>query len=201
MSIGEPRHPVPEFVGRIIAEHTDEFSRYPPNEGTPELRAAIADWLVLRYGVTIDPETGITALNGTREGLFNAGLALSPERKRRAGRSCWFPIPSIRPTAPPPSRRAPSSSRCRRPPRPAFLPDYAALPAALLDRVTLCYVCSPSNPQGAVAGGDYLRDLLALAERHDFRVLADECYSEIYRDAPPPGALAAARRRELIPSG
>jgi aspartate/methionine/tyrosine aminotransferase len=73
-----------------------------------------------------------------------------------------------------------------------FLPDYAALPPALLDRVTLCYICSPSNPQGAVASEAYLRDLLALAERHDFRVLADECYSEIYRDAPPPGALAAA---------
>jgi aspartate/methionine/tyrosine aminotransferase len=73
-----------------------------------------------------------------------------------------------------------------------FLPDFAALPPALLDRVTLAYLCSPSNPQGAVADAGTLARLVALAERHDFRILADECYSEIYPDAPPPGALAAA---------
>ncbi len=73
-----------------------------------------------------------------------------------------------------------------------FLPDYAALPPALLDRVTLCYVCSPANPQGSVADAAWWRALIALAERHDFRILADECYAEIYRDAPPPGALEVA---------
>ncbi len=73
-----------------------------------------------------------------------------------------------------------------------FLPDYAALPPALLDRVTLCYLCSPANPQGAVADAGYWRGLIALAERHDFRILADECYAEIYRDTPPPGALEIA---------
>ena len=74
-----------------------------------------------------------------------------------------------------------------------FLPDYAALPAATLDRVSLAYVCSPSNPQGAVADEAYWRTIFELAERHDFIVLADECYSEIWRGAPPPGALEVAR--------
>ena len=73
-----------------------------------------------------------------------------------------------------------------------FLPDYGALPPALLDKVGLCYLCSPSNPQGAVADTGYWRRLIALAERHDFRILADECYSEIYRDTAPPGALEVA---------
>jgi aspartate/methionine/tyrosine aminotransferase len=73
-----------------------------------------------------------------------------------------------------------------------FLPDYAALPAETLDRVTLAYICSPANPQGAVADMAWWHGLLALAERHDFRLLADECYAEIYRDKPPPGALQAA---------
>jgi aspartate/methionine/tyrosine aminotransferase len=72
------------------------------------------------------------------------------------------------------------------------LPDYASLDPALLDRVSLCYLCSPANPQGAVADRDYWQELIALAERHDFRILADECYSEIYRDSPPPGALEVA---------
>jgi aspartate/methionine/tyrosine aminotransferase len=73
------------------------------------------------------------------------------------------------------------------------LPDYASLPPALLDRVALAYICSPANPQGAVADRGYWTTLLALAERHDFVVVADECYSEVYRDAPPDGALAAAK--------
>ena len=73
-----------------------------------------------------------------------------------------------------------------------FLPDYAALPPETLDRVTLAYACSPSNPQGAVASREWWRALLDLAERHDFAVIADECYSEIWREAPPPGVLEVA---------
>jgi N-succinyldiaminopimelate aminotransferase len=73
-----------------------------------------------------------------------------------------------------------------------FLPDFGALPTALLDRTAIVYICSPANPQGAVASTAYWANLLALAEKHDFYVFADECYSEIWRSAPPPGILAAA---------
>ena len=72
------------------------------------------------------------------------------------------------------------------------MPDYASLPADILDRTALVYLCSPANPQGAVASRDYLADLLHLAEKHDFILLADECYSEIWRDAAPAGALQVA---------
>jgi N-succinyldiaminopimelate aminotransferase len=74
-----------------------------------------------------------------------------------------------------------------------FLPDYGSLPAEVLDRTAIAYLCSPANPQGSVASRDYWADLIALAEKHDFRIFADECYSEIWRDAPPPGALEVAK--------
>ncbi len=74
----------------------------------------------------------------------------------------------------------------------SFLPDYAGLPGDLLDRTAAVYVCSPANPQGAVADEAWWRDLLALAERHDFQIFSDECYSEIWYDTPPSGVLAAA---------
>ena len=64
----------------------------------------------------------------------------------------------------------------------------------VLDRVAVLYLCSPSNPQGAVASRDYWAELIALAERHDFRIFADECYAEIYRDSPPVGVLQVAQR-------
>ncbi|MFO1142176.1 MAG: aminotransferase class I/II-fold pyridoxal phosphate-dependent enzyme [Amaricoccus sp.] len=192
MTIGEPRHPLPEMVGRIVAEHAAEFAKYPPNDGLPELRAAIAGWLARRYRVSVDPDTRVFPLNGTREGLFNAALALCPETKGGGRPLVLMPNPFYQPYG-----AAALAAGAKPVPVPAtaetgFLPDYAALPPALLDRVALCYVCSPANPQGAVASIGYLRQLLALAERHDFLVLADECYAEIWRGASPPGAFEAA---------
>jgi aspartate/methionine/tyrosine aminotransferase len=191
MSIGEPQHGVPELVARIVAQHASEFGRYPPNEGAPDLLAAIGDWLGTRYGVTVGPER-LIALNGTREGLFNAALALSPETKAGKRPAVLMPNPFYQCYAA--AARACGAEPVQVPATETtgFLPDFGALDAALLDRLTLCYVCSPSNPQGAVASADYWRALLALAERHDFRILADECYSEIYRDEPPPGILEVA---------
>ena len=81
MTIGEPRHAFPAFVSDVLAQSVAGFSKYPVNEGTPELRAAMADWVRLRYGVGLNPETQIMALNGTREGLYNAAMALCPEIK------------------------------------------------------------------------------------------------------------------------
>lgn len=192
MTIGEPKHPLPAVVAELVAAHAAEFALYPPNDGTPELRRAIAGWIGRRHGLAIDPETQVMPLNGTREGLFAAALALSPEVKAGGRPVVLMPNPfyqaygaaALAVGAEPVAVPATAAT--------GFLPDYAALPPALLDRVTLCYICSPSNPQGAVAGEAWLGTLLALAERHDFRVMADECYSDIYRDAPPPGVLAAA---------
>ena len=55
------------------------------------------------------------------------------------------------------------------------------------------FLCSPANPQGAIAGIDYLKNAIRLARRHDFVLVIDECYSEIYDRDPPPGALEAAQ--------
>ena len=79
------------------------------------------------------------------------------------------------------------------------LPDYAALPSDILDRTAIVYICSPANPQGAVASREYWRGLLALAEKHDFRIFADECYSEIYRGEAPAGALEVATEKGADP--
>ena len=192
MTIGEPKHPMPEIIARTIAEHAGEFALYPPNEGAPDLRAAITDWIAGRHGVALDPETQVIPLNGTREGLFNAAIALSPEHKAGQWPAILMPNPFYQ------AYGAAALAVGAEPiPVPAtaatgFLPDFSSLPKAVLDRVTLCYLCSPSNPQGAVADAAYWRDLIALAEHHDFRILADECYGEIYRDTAPPGGLAMA---------
>lgn len=191
MTIGEPRHAMPDFLGRVLAENLAGFGQYPTNEGTAGLLAAISSWIQRRYGVEVASDR-LMALNGTREGLFNAALALSPEVKLGKRPAILMPNPFYQVYAL--AALATGAEPIYVPATAAtgFLPDYASLPAEVLDRTTIAYICSPANPQGAVASRDYLADLLALAEKHDFRIFADECYSEIWRDAPPPGLLDVA---------
>lgn len=198
MTIGEPRHAMPEFVGPILAANLSGFGVYPPNDGTPELLAAISGWIARRYGVTLD-ENRLMVLNGTREGLFNACIALCPEVKNGQRPVVLMPNPFYQVYAV--AALAVGAEPVYVPATAAtgFLPDYGSLPKDVLERVALAYICSPANPQGAVASKDYLADLLALAEKHDFRVLADECYSEIWREVPPPGLLQVAAAQGADP--
>ena len=196
MTIGEPRHPMPAFVAPIMAESIDLFAKYPSNEGTPALLDAISGWIRRRHGIEVGPER-VMALNGTREGLFNAALALAPEHKNGARPAVLVPNPFYQVYAVAAAAVAADPVFVPAGPETGFLPDYAGLDRATLDRTAIAYLCSPANPQGAIAGEDYLETLIALADRHDFLVFADECYSEIYRDAPPPGALAVATRMGL----
>ena len=194
MTIGEPRHPFPAWVGDEIAGALEGFGRYPPNDGTPDLQTAIARWLARRYGVSVSADRQILPLNGTREGLFNACLALCPEAKDGKKPVVLMPNPFYQVYAVAALAVGAEPVYVPAAAETGDLPDFAALPADTLDRTAIVYICSPANPQGAVADTAYWEALLALAERHDFRILADECYSELYRGTPPPGALEAADR-------
>ncbi|MGH1355653.1 MAG: aminotransferase class I/II-fold pyridoxal phosphate-dependent enzyme [Thalassovita sp.] len=193
MTIGEPRHAMPDFVATILAENIEGFAKYPPNDGTPGLRGAITGFLDRRYGVSLDPETQVMPLNGTREGLYNAAMALIPEQKNGQTPTVLIPNPfyqvymigtmsvGAEPVFVPATRQT------------GYMPDYASLPAEVLNRTAAAYICSPANPQGAVATRAYWADLIRLAEKYDFQIFADECYSEIYRNDPPPGAMQVAQ--------
>ncbi|MDO5706432.1 MAG: aminotransferase class I/II-fold pyridoxal phosphate-dependent enzyme [Paracoccus sp. (in: a-proteobacteria)] len=196
LTIGEPRHALPDFVGPVMAANLQGFAKYPPNEGTPDLLAAISGWLSRRHGLDVEPAR-IMALNGTREGLFNAAIALCPEQKNGQRPAVLIPNPFYQVYAVAAATVAAEPVFVPATAATGHLPDYAGLPADLLDRVALAYLCSPANPQGAAADEAYLEKLIELAERHDFTILADECYSEIWRDTPPPGALAVATRMGL----
>lgn len=195
LSVGEPQHPVPSFVGPTIAAHTADFGRYPANKGIEPFRRAVATWLNNRYTLArpVDPETEVLILNGTREGLFLAAIAAKRWVTRRAGKPAVL-IPN-------PFYAAYSAGTlaadCEPVYLPAtrgtgFLPDLSALDDTLLARTVACYIASPSNPQGAVADRKYLDRLVKLARRFGFLVFADECYCEIYNKDAPPGMLEAA---------
>ncbi len=192
--IGEPRHGVPELARRPLAGHLDAYGAYPPVEGTPGLRQAVAAWLARRYRLpagTIDPDRAILPLQGTREGLFMVALAAVPGRKAGAVPAVLLPNPFYQPykAGAVAAGAEPVYLSCTA--STGFLPDLEALSPALLERTAMFYLCSPANPQGAVADLSYWRRAVALARRYDFLLVADECYAEIYDRAPPPGVLEA----------
>ncbi|MEP5731604.1 MAG: aminotransferase class I/II-fold pyridoxal phosphate-dependent enzyme [Sulfitobacter sp.] len=192
MTIGEPKHAFPAWVTDEITKHAAGFNSYPPNDGSPELKSAIAHWIKRRYDVTMDATTEVMALNGTREGLYNAVIALCPETKNGAKPAILMPNPfyqvymigAISGASDPIMVNATAET--------GHLPDFEAVTQDVLERTTAVYICSPANPQGAVADRNYWARLIALAERYDFKIFADECYSEIYRETPPPGAMQVA---------
>ena len=191
-SIGEPRHPIPEWISSSVFEASSGFGRYPPNYGSPELLSAISKWVQFRSNVSLNPEQEILALNGSREGLFNASIALNPAEKN--GRFPYILIPNPLYPAYAAGAAAAGAYPYFVPARKEtkFMPDFAGLPKKILNQTTLLYCCSPSNPQGAIASTEYLKSLLLLAEEYGFRILSDECYSEIYQCNKPTSLLQVA---------
>ena len=187
MTIGEPKHKFPDWVGNTLIEAMAEFNSYPDNNGTLELRKSISEYLNRRYGVNMEIDSEIMVLNGTREGLFNAVVALCPTDSKILIPNPFYQVYTVAAMAVgAQSVYLPASVNS------GFLPDLDILTPAELNETSAFFLCSPSNPQGAVASVDYWTRLLTLAEAYDFKIFADECYSEIYRFSPPPGALEVA---------
>ncbi|MGH6736526.1 MAG: aminotransferase class I/II-fold pyridoxal phosphate-dependent enzyme [Methyloceanibacter sp.] len=196
LSLGEPHALMPPFLGPVIAQHLAEFGRYPPIRGIPTLREAIAGWIGRRYPAlhgAIDPERHVLPLNGSREGLFSAIFPALARKPGVAHPAVLIPNPfyQVYAAAAGGAGVTPAFLPCHVENR--FLPALEEIDEALFARAAAFYLCSPSNPEGAVASREYLARAIALARRYDFMLFADECYSEIYSGEPPPGVLEVAQ--------
>jgi aspartate/methionine/tyrosine aminotransferase len=195
LSLGEPQHPVPDFVGPVIARHIADFGRYPIAKGTEPFRRAAASWAARRFALprAPDPDTEVLVLNGSREGLFFAAIAAARYVAPRKGTpAILMPNPFY-----PAYAAGARAAGCEPVFLPTtrdngFLPDLDALDAATLERAVAFYLASPANPQGSVASRAYFDRVAQLADRHGFIVLSDECYSEIYTREAPGSMLASA---------
>lgn len=193
LSLGEPAHGAPPMVSETIAANAHLWGKYPPPEGTPELNQAIAAWLVQRFslpGNSIDPSRHIIPVAGTKEALFLGGLLVVPPVAAGEQQPTFLqPNPfynvylgaAIMAGAEPVMMAATEAS--------GFLPDIRALSAADWKRAAALLICTPANPQGAVADVDYLAYAIEHARKYDTALFVDECYAEIYDQEQPPGAL------------
>ena len=198
LSIGEPKHAPPAFVLEALREAMAGFGSYPTTAGSPELRAACGRWLERRFGFVTDSiaEAQVLPVNGTREALFAIAQAVIDRGAARGGAPLVAmpnPFYQIYEGAALLAGAEPLFIDTRA--EDGFLPDLDAVPHSAWERCQLLYLCNPGNPAGAVMDVAMLRRVLELAERHDFVVVADECYADIYPDeaSPPPSLLTAAR--------
>ena len=176
LSIGEPKHPTPALIRNALADALDGLATYPMTAGTPELREAISGWLARRYGIPApDPATQVIPVNGSREALFAFAQTVLDPTRGTARVVCPNPFYQIYEGA-------------------ALLagakPVYGAPES--WDGVQLVYTCSPANPSGKVMQLEDWRRLFELSDRHGCIIASDECYSEVYFDRAPLGALEAA---------
>jgi N-succinyldiaminopimelate aminotransferase len=196
LGIGEPRHPAPALLEQALTSSLAGLSGYPATAGEPALRAACAQWLHRRYGLSVNPATQVLPVNGSREALFAFAQTVidpAPAHLPQGGALVVCPNPfyqiyegaALLAGATP--WYAPSD------PARNFAINWDSVPAEVWARTQLLFVCSPGNPTGAVMPLSEWERLFALSDEHGFVIASDECYSEIYfRDEAPLGGLEAA---------
>ncbi|MDK9559013.1 succinyldiaminopimelate transaminase [Marinobacter sp. M216] len=191
LGIGEPKHPSPEFVKRVIADNLDRLANYPTTRGTDELREAISDWATRRFGLapgSLSAADSVVPVNGTREAIFSlvqavvagsdSATVVSPNPFYQVYEGAAF-LAGATPVYLPCDGAN------------GFIPDFDAVPDSVWQDCQILFLCSPGNPSGAVIPRETLVKIIELADRHDFIVASDECYSELYPDEanPPEGLL------------
>jgi N-succinyldiaminopimelate aminotransferase len=192
LTIGEPRHPMPAFINEVLEANSAGYAKYPPIQGTSAWQQAVAGWLERRYGLpSMDPDQHVLPVSGTREGLFNVAFIAIPDSKNGQRPLVLMPNPFYQCYAAAALAAGAEPFYVPATAATGFLPDFAGLDPAVLARTALIYLCTPANPQGTVADQAYFDAVIGLCRAHDITLVVDECYGEIYPDAPPVGALEA----------
>ncbi|MFT6300667.1 MAG: N-succinyldiaminopimelate aminotransferase [Saprospiraceae bacterium] len=191
LSIGEPKHPSPSFVAKKITSSMDKLSMYPSTKGTLEFRESVSAWLKSRFSLKhMDPESQVLPVNGTREALFAFSQA-TIDRTNNPLILMPNPFYQIYEGAALLSGAKIHFLSCNK--ENDFLTDFSSVSDKTWDSCQLIYICSPGNPSGAVLDISTLQKLIKLADKHNFIIASDECYSEIYynENKPPVGLLEA----------
>ena len=193
LSIGEPKHPTPQFIRDSLANNLGGLANYPTTSGSDELRSTIANWLASRYDIPVpDAHTQILPVNGSREALFAFAQAVVDRSKPDPVVVCPNPFYQIYEGAAFLSGATPVFLNTLS--ENGFAFDFSQLADPIWQRTQLIYVCTPGNPTGRVMTLAEWQMLFDLSDRYGFVIASDECYSEIYFSEKPLGALQAARR-------
>ena len=194
LGVGDPDQPTPEFIIEALnkAAHNPKNHQYALDEGSPELRRAIADWYNKRFGVSLDPESEVLPLIGSKEGIAHLPLAvLNPQDISLVPEPCYPPYRSGTIFA----GGVPVYMDLT--PENGFLPDLDAIDPRVADAARIIYVNYPNNPTAAVAGLDFYEKLTAFAKKYDLLICSDLAYSEMCYEEKTHSALEAAGAKDV----
>ncbi|NOU01542.1 MAG: succinyldiaminopimelate transaminase [Gallionella sp.] len=193
LSIGEPKHATPQFIKDALTANLDGLANYPTTAGSDALRNTIANWIATRFDVPIpDAKAQVLPINGSREALFAFAQAVIDRSKNEPAVVCPNPFYQIYEGAAFLAGATPYFLNTL--PEDHFALNFTQLPEAVWQRTQLIYVCSPGNPSGSVMPLSEWKTLFEMSDRYGFVIASDECYSEIYFETKPLGALQAAQQ-------
>jgi LL-diaminopimelate aminotransferase len=196
LGVGDPDRPTPRPIveAMIEAVQNPAYHRYPSYQGMRAYRVAAAEYMQRRFGVTLNPDTEICALIGSKEGVAHAALALVEIDDTVLIPSPGYPVYStgtIFAGGNPVDMPLLAENN--------FLPDLDGIKKAVASRATVMHLNYPNNPTGAIADEAFLTQAVAFADQHNISLLHDAAYAEICFDgyqAPSilqiPGAMGIA---------
>ena len=193
LSIGEPQHPTPALIHQAVVDHLAGLAEYPTTAGLDRLRESIAAWFRRRFNVPmLDGATQVLPVNGTREALF--AFAQTVIDRERASPLVVCPNPFYQIYEGAAILAGAETAFINQTEDNGFALDFESITPAEWARTQLVYVCTPGNPTGHVLTLDDWRTLFELADRHNFVIASDECYTDIYDSTGPAplGGLEAA---------
>ena len=177
LGVGDPDRPTPPHVVQALVEAARDPAthQYPSYYGMPEFRRAIAEWFTGRFGVTLDPDTEVLPLLGSKEGLAHMAFAFVDPGDEALVPDPGYPVYE---TATVLAGGTAVPLRLR--PEAGFLPDFDS--AAASGRAKLLWLNYPGNPTAAVADRNTFERAVAFAREHDLLLVHDAAYSEITFD-------------------
>ncbi len=183
LGVGDPDLPTPEHIVRKMQEAVTrpEYHTYPSYAGMHAFREAVASWYQKRFNVTLDPESEVLTLIGSKEGIAHVSLAFINPNDIGLYASPGYPVYQVSiKFAGGNSYPIPLLEKNR------FLPDLDAIPEDIKKKAKLFFLNYPNNPTGAVAEADFYEGLIAMAKEHEILICHDAPYTEMSYDGYRP---------------
>lgn len=193
--VGDPGVVVPALIRQAMHDYVEANpgAGYPPYQGMPEFKQAVAQWFSKRFGVTLDPETEVASSIGSKEAVFNFHHAIV-----NPGDYVLVPTPGY----PPYSRGA---SFCGANvwfypvgPDNGWVPDLSAIPGSVLNKTKLMWITQPHAPTGKALSLVQMKELLDFAQKWGIVLASDEAYSELWYNQPPHSMLELGREGVIV---